>query len=173
MTKHLENKEFKNTISSVPNMFIVLWWEVGLKLSQICSSGTHPCSRRSRNSVPQRNSCSWASCVWARSWLTKAPCISHVLQDEGERSLTSYLQRIDKKPSEQEHCVVGVVDEVLANSRAALPVVRHRTLEPDTIRSGRRFRHKTIRAPPRCQHTNLLGREPWFASNGHPSCDRL
>ena len=77
MTKHLENKEFKNTISRVPNMFTVLWWEVGLKLSQICSSGTHPCSRKSRNCVPQRNSCSWASCVWARSWLTKAPCISH------------------------------------------------------------------------------------------------
>ena len=27
-----------------------------------------------------------------------------------------------KKPSEEEHCVVGVVDEVSANSRAALPV---------------------------------------------------
>ena len=103
----------------------------------------------------------------------KRPAFPTVLQDEGERSLTSYLRRIDKKPSEEEHCVVGVVDEVSANSRAALPVVRHRTLEPSTIRSGRRFRHKTIGAPPRCQHTNLLGRKPWFASNGHPSCDGL
>ena len=103
----------------------------------------------------------------------KRPAFPTVLQDEGERNLSSYLRRIDEKPSEEEHCVVGVVDEVSANSRAALPVVRHRTLEPDTIRSGRRFRHKTIGAPPRYQHTNLLGREPWFASNGHQSCDRL
>ena len=34
-------------------------------------------SRKGWNCVPQRNSCSWASCVWARSWLTKAPHISH------------------------------------------------------------------------------------------------
>ena len=77
----------------------------------------------------------------------KRPAFPTFSKMKAKEVLPRTFRELKKKPSEEEHCVVGVVDEVSANSRAALPVVRHRTLEP--IQSGVVDASGTRRSAPR------------------------